>query len=211
MSLFLGKIHYWLFKKITWFENLEEKILEFAGKNGFNTDEIKEDIYSRFGRPTEKKPLEEIIDTTNIHGWLQGRINSAEARQAALITLIINKDSEYKKELVELFKTQGESAGNEYKSASIPNSPIEMYNALNEYILEGMSCDRVNEVTENNENEIVWETTQCLHSVHYEAEGGDVNNFYDLREEWIKAFVKSLNNAFIFEKLRSNTQRIKRV
>ena len=26
MSLFLGKIHYWLFNKILWFENLEEEI-----------------------------------------------------------------------------------------------------------------------------------------------------------------------------------------
>lgn len=211
MSLFLGKIHHWLFKKITWFENLEEKILEFAGNNGFNTDKIKEDIYGRFGKPTEKKPLEEIIDTTNIHGWLQGRINSAEGRQAALITLILNENTEYKKDLLELFKKQGENAGNEYKDINIPNSPNEVFNALNEYILEGMPCDRVNEVTENNENEIVWETTQCLHSVHYEAVGGDVKNFYDLREEWIKAFVKNLNNDFIFEKLSSNTQKIKRV
>ena len=27
MSLFLGKIHYWLFNKILWFENLEEEII----------------------------------------------------------------------------------------------------------------------------------------------------------------------------------------
>ena len=30
MSLFLGKIHYWLFNKIVWFENLEEKIIQIA-------------------------------------------------------------------------------------------------------------------------------------------------------------------------------------
>lgn len=211
MSLFLGKIHYWLFKKITWFENLEEKIYEFASDKGFKTDEIKKEIYSKFGEPTEKKPLEEIIDSTNIHGWLQGRINSAEGRQAALITIILNENAEYKNDLIELFKKQGEGAGSEYKNIDVPNSPMEMFNALNEYILEGMPCDRVNEVTENNEDEIVWETTQCLHSVHYEAVSGDVKNFYDLREEWIKAFVNSLNSEFAFEKLTSNTQRIKRV
>ena len=28
MSLFLGKIHYWLFNKILWFEKLEDEIIE---------------------------------------------------------------------------------------------------------------------------------------------------------------------------------------
>ena len=31
MSLFLGKIHFWLFDKIKWFENLEEEVLKIAG------------------------------------------------------------------------------------------------------------------------------------------------------------------------------------
>lgn len=30
MSLFLGKIHYWLFNKITWFENLEKEVVKLA-------------------------------------------------------------------------------------------------------------------------------------------------------------------------------------
>ena len=33
-------------------------------------------------------PLEEMIDTTNIHGWLQEKINSAEGRMAAWTTKI---------------------------------------------------------------------------------------------------------------------------
>ena len=30
MSLFLGKIHYWLFNKIVWLENLEREIIKLA-------------------------------------------------------------------------------------------------------------------------------------------------------------------------------------
>lgn len=30
MSLFLGKIHYWLFNKVLWFEGLEDKVIEFT-------------------------------------------------------------------------------------------------------------------------------------------------------------------------------------
>ena len=35
MSLFLGKIHYWLFNKILWFEKLEDEIIDLAKKEGF--------------------------------------------------------------------------------------------------------------------------------------------------------------------------------
>ena len=33
MSLFLGKIHYWLFNKVLWFEGLEDEIIQFANDN----------------------------------------------------------------------------------------------------------------------------------------------------------------------------------
>ena len=36
MSLFLGKIHYWLFNKILWFENLEEEIIKSIGREKFD-------------------------------------------------------------------------------------------------------------------------------------------------------------------------------
>ena len=44
MSLFLGKIHYWLFNKIQWFEILEEDIIEVAKEEGIYTDEIRDKI-----------------------------------------------------------------------------------------------------------------------------------------------------------------------
>ncbi len=30
MSLFLGKIHFWLFNKVLWFEGLEDEIIKLA-------------------------------------------------------------------------------------------------------------------------------------------------------------------------------------
>ena len=44
MSLFLGKIHYWLFNKILWFENLEEKIIELAKNEGLDIENLRKDI-----------------------------------------------------------------------------------------------------------------------------------------------------------------------
>ena len=69
MSLFLGKIHYWLFNKILWFENLEEEIIKFAQENGLDVDSIRGEIESKYGKKLENKNLEEIIDTDNIHKY----------------------------------------------------------------------------------------------------------------------------------------------
>ena len=70
MSLFLGKIHYWLFNKILWFENLEEEIIKFAQENGLDVDSIRGEIESKYGKKLENKNLEEIAHVTGINDFL---------------------------------------------------------------------------------------------------------------------------------------------
>lgn len=210
MSLYLGKIHYWLYNKIVWFESLEKEIISWAENNHLPVGEWYREILVRYDAPTENKPLEEIIDTSNIHGWLQGKIHSAEGRQAALVTAVLKEKEEYKKDLMSIFKKQGEKCGVEYREKNCPTSPEDIYNALNDYILEGMPCDRINIILTSNENEISWEGRKCLHAEHWQAVDGSVENFYDLRGEWISAFVASLSNEFHFETLGKGVYSIKR-
>ena len=40
----------------------------------------------------ELRPLNELIDVMNIHGWLQERVQDAEARYAFLVTSILKED-----------------------------------------------------------------------------------------------------------------------
>ena len=47
MSLFLGKIHYWLFNKILWFENLEEEIIKTAKNEGLDIEGVKSEIEAK--------------------------------------------------------------------------------------------------------------------------------------------------------------------
>ncbi|MFZ2680191.1 MAG: hypothetical protein WAX72_06900, partial [Clostridium sp.] len=70
MSLFLGKIHFWLFNKVLWFEGLEDEIIKLAQEEGLNVEVLSAEINAKYGQKTENKNLEEIIDTSNIHGWL---------------------------------------------------------------------------------------------------------------------------------------------
>lgn len=208
MSLFLGKIHFWLFNKIVWFESLEENIVKFAEEKQLPVQQWKKEIYSEFAEPAGKGPLEEIIDTSNIHGWLQKTIKSAELRQAALVTLILNENQSYINDMIKMFEEQGEKEGMQRRAKQCPELPEEIYNILNDYILEGMPCDNVNSIINSSENEIQWHAEKCLHTESWERVNGDVTNFYNLREAWIKAFVEALNFKFTFVKIKERQYKI---
>jgi hypothetical protein len=208
MSLFLGKIHFWLFNKIVWFESLEENIFKLAEEKQLPVQQWQREIYNEFGEPAGKRPLEEIIDTSNIHGWLQKTIKSAELRQAALVTLILKENHSYLNDMIKMFEEQGEKEGMQRKAEQSPELPEEIYNILNDYILEGMPCDNVNSIINSTESEIQWHAVKCLHTELWEIVNGDVANFYKLREAWIKAFVEALNCKFTFEKINERHYKI---
>ena len=92
MSLFLGKVHYWLFNKIVWFEGLEKEVINLAKSENLNIDVISKEINQKYGEKLPNKPLEEMIDTGNIHGWLQEKISAAEGRMAAWTFKILEND-----------------------------------------------------------------------------------------------------------------------
>ncbi|MBN7773310.1 hypothetical protein [Clostridium aminobutyricum] len=206
MSLFLGKIHYWLYNKIIWAEKAEEEIIQWAKTNGLPVEQWVQQGIETYGKPTGNEVLEEVIDTSNIHGWLQERIKSAELRQAALITHIIAEKENYKEDLIQIFKAQGKEAALAYTEQ--PDTPEGLYNAVHDFVLEGMPCDRASAVLSNDPNEISWEITTCLHAPYWEQVQGDVKNFYDLREAWVSSFIETLNSHFKYSKSTDGTHRI---
>ncbi len=199
MSLFLGKIHYWLYNKIIWYEKIEKDIIQWALKKELPIGTWVQDINEKHGPPLGSEPLEELIDTSNIHGWLQERIECAELRQAALVTQVLNRNTDYKTDLINIYKNQGKAAAGDYQGDA--STPEDIFNALNDYILEGMPCDRVNEIVSSGDNEYVWKSTTCLHTQYWRKVEGNVINFYELREAWVKAFVEELNPVFTYTRL----------
>ena len=208
MSLFLGNIHYWLYNKILWFEAIENQIIQTMNDQDKDMSALVKQINGQFGAPTGGKPLEEIIDNSNIHGWLQKRIESAELRQAALTTELLKRRPAYKTNLLKIYAEQGRVAAHEYTRTA--DTPEEIFNVLNDFLLEGMPCDRVNEIIENSEDELLWRTTECLHKAYWNRVGGDVRNFYDFREAWMKAFVETINDKYRYEKSENGANRITR-
>ena len=198
MSAFLAPIHTWLFNKILLAEDLE-KSLQKAYIDKYKEDAkavIEESL--AYGSPIDTtKNIEDIIDVSNIHGWLQDKISKVETRTALIITEMIKKYGEEAKDVAKVcFEGQGKRVGETSKAKEMPGTPEELFNALNNYLLEGMPCDRVTRLIKAESNILEWETTSCIHKKYWEMVNGDVSIFYELRRIWTKAFIENSNEEY---------------
>lgn len=211
MSLYLGKVHYWLFNKILWFEGLENEIITLAKDEGLDIDNLSKEINDKYGEQTPKLTLEEMIDTTNIHGWLQEKINSAEGRMAAWTTKVLNNNKEVTSKMENIYTNQGIKAALEVKEKGIElTTAVDIFNSINDYILDGMPCDRVNEVVTSEENIVQWKRRVCVHEHIWSNAQGDVSYFYKLRSLWIEAFVSEVNSNFKYIEREDGVKIIRR-
>lgn len=188
MSAFLGKIHYWLYNKIQVQENLIGDVMKLAKNKGFDSESLFNESYIRYGYPITGD-LESEIEHENIHGWLQSRIISVESRLAYVITELLRNDILKIEEVSTVFYQNAVDIMNEQTVK--PNTPQDLFNQIYDYMLEGMPCDRINEVIENDETIIRWTTTRDIHRAYWDEANGDINNFNYLRESWINGFLNA--------------------
>jgi len=165
MSAFLGPIHFWLYEKIGNQELLTNEVAECARANGWVPDA---DRYTKF-----LPPLETVIDENNIHGWLQAQITDAETRYASLVSEILSEEGKRLEDLCEAAWQFGRERALKVKSAE------EVYNAFEDFFVNGMPCDRVNAVTESSAEKISWEMMQDIHASYW---NGDSSPYYVIRK-----------------------------
>ncbi|CAH2214514.1 hypothetical protein [Tepidibacter aestuarii] len=201
MSRFLGPIHQWLFNKIRSSEELELKIIEnIQTKLDVNIDDIVSTSRTKIAEPIENKELEELVDTDNIHGWLQEKITLVETRQAYIIKNIVDRFEDKGLNVIkETYKEQAIKSAEDAKLNSDVSNPAAIYKSLNNYILDGMPCDNVNNITVNAEDRLEWKVARCLHKGYWEKVGASTELLYELRKIWIENFVKNANENYRYE------------
>lgn len=203
----LREIHQWLYNKIILLEKIEEDIVQLAESQGLPAKGWLEEIIALYGKPTGAKPLKEVINKSNIHLWLHARVQSTELRQAALITAVLKDKPELKDDIALIFSKHGEEAAREYKGVD-PTNPEELYIILNDYVLEGMPNERVNDILSGSDNVIIWRTTTCVHKPYWDEVSGDIEHFHDLREAWVKGFVEAVTPEFTYERRPNGDHKI---
>ena len=153
MSAVLGPIHFWLYNKIGYQEQLTAAIAALAQNNGWieNADSYQKTL----------PPLETVIDQGNIHGWLQGQINDAETRFADLVMKVMEPDAQRLNDLCEAAEVFGK------EHAIHPDTAEQAYKALDDFFLNGMPCDRVNALIESAEDHVYWQMSQDIHEQYW--------------------------------------------
>lgn len=203
MSAFLGPIHHWLYNKIQIQQELIEGIIEISNKNNDRGMDLLKELNNRYGE-SEKRPLEEVIDVSNIHGWLQTLVSQVEYKLAYGASIMLERNPEQKEEIESFFYKKGQEKSLLEASAN----PSEIYKAISDSLLDGMPCDHAYSVVEESEDHITWKRNACVHKQYYDAVGGDAKNYYDFREAFIKGFLS--NMSVTYEQIDDVTSIIKR-
>lgn len=60
-----------------------------------------------------------------------------------------------------------------------------------------MPCDRVNEVIESDDDQVVWRQNGCVHSNYWINVNGDISVYYALRHEIIKGMLSKCDLEYI--------------
>lgn len=199
MSAFLGPIHYWMYNKIKVQQEIVDEIIKLGEEA---VPGLKEKLDSKYG-VSETRPLEEVIDQSNIHGWLQGNVTREEYKLADSITSILEAKSEMLDKIKEVFSNRGKELA---ESISLEDAS-QAYKIISDSLLDGMPCDHANSVIEEGQEKVVWKRNLCVHSDYWKEVNGDIKIYYALREEFIKGALS--DTPYTFEKIDEDTSVIK--
>lgn len=200
MSAFLGPIHYWLYNKIQFQQEIVDEIYALGEEHGLS---LKEECNRLYGNSPDK-PLEEMIDHGNIHGWLQERVSQVEYKYAYSVTKLLDQDPAAKNSLLDIMKMKGANLAIIMKEFRLNAEGI--FKTVTDNLLDGMPCDHANRIMKQSENEVVWIRDTCVHQNYWEEVGGDINVYYELRDAWLNSLVSEL--GYSFEKVDEKTYRI---
>ena len=175
MSAFLGPIHYWLYRKIEIQNNLANELANRLGK-----DTVVPALQSNFEALPEGD-LETFIQTDNIHGWLQEKIHLVERRLAFTVEQLVESTIT----MAEI-KEVAYEVGTQITDLTEEATAKEAFTFLNNTLLDGMPCDHVNMMKQEDDNQVAWIRTTNLHESFW-SERSRLENYYDLvRDSFIQ-------------------------
>ncbi len=113
---------------------------------------------------------------------------------------IYRKNNDYKHSenglniIKEYHKNQAVESGKYPNKRYDLNSPIEIYKALNNYILDGMSCYNVNNITINEDKKLKGQ----IFKSYWQSANGSLDTLYELRKLCMPSFISSGNADFCY-------------
>ena len=178
MSAFLAPIHFWMYDKI-----LIAQELTFKLEEKFLNKEEREEVESLFPG-LYSKDLEEVIDQSNIHGWLHIAVSNVEIRFAYIVKTLLDKGislEEIKKVAFEYGKTFSEQEVSSLKDA---------YELLMDILLDGLPCDVSISVAREEENELEFVLYNDIHKQYFNEFDLEVSLYHEIREAFVNGILE---------------------
>jgi len=173
MSAFLAPIHFWMYDKI-----LIAQELTFKLEEKFLNKEEREEVESLFPG-LYSKDLEEVIDQSNIHGWVHTAVSNVEIRFAYIVKTLLDRGislEEIKKVAFEYGKSFPEQEVSSLKDA---------YELLMDILLDGLPCDVSISVTREEENELEFVLYNDIHKQYFNEFNLEVSLYHEIREAFV--------------------------
>lgn len=173
MSVFLAPIHFWMYDKI-----LIAQELTFKLEEKFLNKEEREEVESLFPG-LYSKDLEEVIDQSNIHGWLHTAVSNVEIRFAYIVKTLLDRGislEEIKKVAFEYGKSFPEQEVSSLKDA---------YELLMDILLDGLPCDVSISVSREEENELEFILYNDIHKQYFNEFNLEVSLYHEIREAFV--------------------------
>lgn len=190
MSKVLGPIHYWLYHKIElqyqWQKRLVEKTLSSEQSLKMN-----ENINYACGQISEGA-LEDLVEDS-IHEWLSKQVSIVERRLAYTVTKLLAQPGVSLSFLMEKSFEFG-------LDHPIMNSKIDdVFNEIKNRLLNGMPCDRIEQVIVQTKHKITWKEARPIHLEYWQLMDGDIANYYQLLEQLVKGMLANTDFTFNFQ------------
>ena len=166
MSAFLAPIHFWMYDKI-----LIAQKLTFAVEEKFLNKEERDEAESLFPALISED-LEEVIDQSNIHGWLHIAVSNVEIRFAYVIKKLLDKGIS----LEDIKKVAFE-----YEISSLQDA----YELLMDILLDGLPCDVSISVIREEENELEFVLYNDIHKQYFNEFDMEASVYHELREAFV--------------------------
>ena len=178
-----AEIHVWMFNKIKLQNEFSDEIIKQLTDES-QKNQISKQVSETF--PFPKGDLEEIIDHENIHTWLEKHLVLTDRKLAWVIAQVKNIPLTLK-DLEDVFFQMGKN----HKEITQPVwlKPSYVYRTITDALTEGMPCDKANQVVSHNENHLIWQVDRCMHQESWKSENADIEDFYLLRDAWIKGLL----------------------
>ena len=138
--------------------------------------------------------LEEIVDTTNIHGSLQSLVVIVEKRLAFVVDEALRSGIF----TIEDIKNIGRQYGQDHNLGS--DLGIEdVYPAIAGKMLNGMPCDRVEEMLDSTEDSFRWRDRLDIHADYWEPYGRSSKDFYQIRTSVIEGLLSQSDISYSWD------------